>query len=138
MKFSIGAILNAYDGRLLTTMDDVYKVLSFMTGEVLFTHQLPRAIEQCRPEIARQLTWLESLEMKTLQGELTNLLNDQVDVRKIIDGWLADCATAFGAEHELQPLVIQDHRDPIQEAVDLFGPDKVHVVSAPRGGEKGD
>jgi len=43
--FHISDILSITDGRLVSTrhMDGIYEILNFMTGDNLFTHQLPRS-----------------------------------------------------------------------------------------------
>jgi hypothetical protein len=44
-SFDLGAILNISTGRLYTNMNDIYDVLNYLTGDNLFTHQLPRVME---------------------------------------------------------------------------------------------
>jgi hypothetical protein len=50
-QFHLGDILSITTGKLLSQskMDGVYNILNFMTGEELYTHQLGRAAEVCRP-----------------------------------------------------------------------------------------
>ena len=40
--FDLGAILNITTSRLFTNMDDVYEVLDYLTGDSIYTHQIPR------------------------------------------------------------------------------------------------
>lgn len=56
-SFHVGDILSITTGVLASPnhMGGVYDILDFMTGEGLFTHQLPRAAEACAPELAAQL-----------------------------------------------------------------------------------
>lgn len=54
MKFTTATIISVTDGRLLCPMDDVYAILNHMTGESLFTHELPGAMEKCAPFILAQ------------------------------------------------------------------------------------
>ena len=44
-RFHISDILSITTGRLVATrhVEGIYDILGFMTGEELFTHQLPRA-----------------------------------------------------------------------------------------------
>src|SRR5574344_113500 len=43
--FDLGAILNITTARLYTNMNDIYDVLNYLTGDNLFTHQIPRVME---------------------------------------------------------------------------------------------
>ena len=54
--FHIGDILSVTTGRLVSPrrMDGVYDILNFMTGDNLFTHQLPRAARECAGPLAAQ------------------------------------------------------------------------------------
>ena len=56
-NFHISDILTITDGRLVSFngVDGVYDILNFMTGDDLFTHQLPRAINICQPVLQKQL-----------------------------------------------------------------------------------
>jgi hypothetical protein len=50
-QFHLGDILSITTGKLLSPskMDGVYSILNFMTGQELYTHQLGRAAEVCKP-----------------------------------------------------------------------------------------
>ena len=54
MKFSIECILSITHDKLLCKIDDVYKILNYLTGDNLYTHQLPRAAKVCKVEILKQ------------------------------------------------------------------------------------
>lgn len=51
MKFHISDVLSITTGRLVSNrhVEGVYKILNHMTGDNLFTHQLPRASRECAP-----------------------------------------------------------------------------------------
>lgn len=53
-EFNIEVVLTITTGRLLCNIGEVYKILDYMTGESLFTHQIPRASNICREYILRQ------------------------------------------------------------------------------------
>ena len=36
-------------------MDGIYDILNFLTGDNLYTHQLPRAMRECEPWLRAQL-----------------------------------------------------------------------------------
>lgn len=47
--FHISDVLTVTTGRLVSArhMDGVYDILNFLTGDELYTHQLPRAMREC-------------------------------------------------------------------------------------------
>jgi hypothetical protein len=72
-------------------MDGVYDILSYMTGESLFTHQLPRACDACRPALLKQ------------HPQLSEVIHDHVNGDNYKD-WLADQIARYGEELEVQTL----------------------------------
>lgn len=115
MKFKTRKVLSAATGTLLTSMDDVYEVLSFMTGEELFTHQLPRAFKQCEADFARQLPMLKHGEFRDRLASLKGC-RDMAKFEQFLQ-WVD---ANFGDEVELQPLVIQQPQNPITELCDML------------------
>lgn len=116
MKFTTGEIISAGTGRLCCQMEGVYKIMNFLTGDNLFTHQLPRAFRACQAWVRKQCPWLENLNEADCTTETWKT-------------WLADAESKYGKEHELEPLPAgQWHQcDPIQEAVELME-DKSKVI----------
>ncbi len=47
--FPTADVISAITGRLISDIGGIYRVLDWMTGESLFTHQLPRAVREARP-----------------------------------------------------------------------------------------
>lgn len=120
--FHIGDVLSITTGRLVspTHIDGVYDILNYMTGDNLFTHQLPRAAEQCKPELLRQHPALAAVDVSEI-----NETNWQ--------WWLDEQVAAFGESLTVEPLCPADyeHQDPIEELTAKIGKDRVIVVSAP-------
>lgn len=53
--FGLGAILTVTtDVFLVADIGDIYQLLNYMTGDNLFTHQLPRAAGECKPALLAQ------------------------------------------------------------------------------------
>lgn len=50
-SFPTSAVLSCVTGRLLGEIGGVYEVLNYMSGESLFTHQLPRVGKEALPHI---------------------------------------------------------------------------------------
>lgn len=55
-KFHLGDILSITTGYLMSLagMSGVYAILNYLTGEELFTHQLPRAANACKGPLLAQ------------------------------------------------------------------------------------
>src|SRR3990167_7087526 len=63
-----------------------------MAGDNLFTHQLPRASDECKPYLLEQFPQLDTPEMQFALGELIEMLNTQSGKKepdKLILGWLS-------------------------------------------------
>lgn len=96
--FDLGAILSVTTGRLLCSMDDLYGILNWMTGDSLFTHQLPRAGEECQgPLLAQHPDLAGIIVPKGLSGEET------------CRAWLAVQAARFGYSRMVAPLAEGKH-----------------------------
>ncbi|MFE7744461.1 hypothetical protein [Nocardia sp. NPDC057455] len=107
-QFHIGDILSVTTGVLVSPrhIGGVYDILQWMTGDVLWTHQLPRACEECAPALGEQFPELAAVEVP--EG-----LNSEDEV---LD-WLAGLAQQHGETRQVAPLPKEDHTsiDPITE-----------------------
>jgi hypothetical protein len=103
--FHIGALLTVATGKFLTLggLKELYEIYSFMTGEDLFTHQLPRAMEQCQPVLLEQYPQFKNIDVPALNK--TN-----------IGDWLKIQAEQFGEILPVKQLVNHEPIDPIVEA----------------------
>ncbi len=63
-KFHLGDVLSITTQRLVSPrhMVGVYDILNFMTGDNLFTHQLPRAANECKPYLLEQFPKLAEVD----------------------------------------------------------------------------
>jgi len=118
-RFHIGNILSVSHGVLVAPggISDVYVILNYMTGDKLFTHQLPRACRECEPWLRRQLPWLNDISSEGIGRE-----NWQP--------WLDSCIATFGEHHDVEPIPQDDHDriDPLTELEQMAGKDRVIVV----------
>ena len=121
-NFHIGDILSITTGRLVSPshMQGVYAILNYMTDDDLFTHQLPRAGEECKPYLLAQHPQLATV-------------NAEEVTRDNWREWLKEQIARFGYHLPVAPLPagIHKHRDPLMEAVDMMGTDQVMVISQP-------
>jgi hypothetical protein len=68
--FPLGDVLSITTGKLLSEshVGGIYEILNYMTGESLYTHQLPRAAEVCKPVLLARFPSLEG-EDPDINGE---------------------------------------------------------------------
>ncbi len=107
-SFHLGDILSVTTGRLVAPghVDAVHQLLDFMTGDTLFTHQLPRAIGECAPHLLAQHPDLAEVSVP-----------DEFDNAKHVLTWLNEQVMRFGEFRDVLPLKEEDHTriDPISE-----------------------
>lgn len=119
--FHLGDVLSVTTGRLVSHdhIDGVYNILSWMTGEPLMTHQLPRAFEPAKNVILVTFPILRRIEYP-----------EGLETPEDIFEWVDKQAEGFGQWWEIPkiPEGVFEHINPISELVDLMGPDRVHLV----------
>lgn len=119
-QFHLGDILSITTGRLMSPqgMGGVYEILNWMTGESVFTHQIPRIAKEAAPVILRALP------------QIANAQCDDVTAENF-DQRLSDLVVEFGEMHPVPKMTIAEHEriDPISEAAEMFHPDKIIAVS---------
>ena len=102
MQFHIGVVLSVTTGKLLSRggIGACYKILNYMTGDELHTHQLPRANKAARPAVLAQHP-----QLADETGEGVNAEN--------IDEYLARMEAKFGVSLPLTPLSAAELREAI-------------------------
>jgi len=105
--FHIGDVLSAATGILVSPdhIAGVYRILDFMTGESLMTHQLPRASRECEPSLRAQHPELCAVAIPTIDSKESAL------------AFLETLYPRFGERVAVTPLDPADHTsiDPIAE-----------------------
>ena len=107
--FSLGAILTITTGKLLVPdIGPVYKILGYMTGDTLFTHQLPRAGRFCAEPILEQ------------HPQLREVTGDDITT----ENWtqkVADLKVKYGKVLPIEPLApgTWEHINPVTELVEM-------------------
>lgn len=118
--FHISDVLTITTGILVSRdgMDGVYQILNWLTGDMIYTHQIPRVMRECAPELLRQFPALGGVQKPTLGGEAA------------CAGWVAYQTTRFGKWLSVERMAGDDHTpiDPVQEAVQMFGKDRVFIL----------
>lgn len=135
-QFHLGDILSISHDRLVSPrgMAGIYEILDFMTGDNLFTHQLPRASRECKSHILAQLPWLNSPEIEREVNELGDTIDSMTDrsrseTDEIVTRWLAEMVLSHSETHPVEPIPASDHAriDPVSEA-EMMAPGKVIVI----------
>jgi hypothetical protein len=129
-EFAIETVLSVTTGLLLTGIDDVYKILNYMTGDELFTHQLPRAARQVKPELLKQHPALGNDDLKQKISKLEQLIefnrerklsNDEMTL--LIKGWLGThIYPTYKETLHILPLHPDDYksRNPVEEFASML------------------
>lgn len=110
-EFDLGSILNITTKRLFTSMEDVYEVLNYLTGDSIYTHQLPRVMPIAKTYVL------------SLYPELTGV-GDTVEINSFDDAkaFINEQKKVFGNKLPLSPMGKTDeysYVDPIEEAIDM-------------------
>jgi len=110
-QFDLGAILNITTSRLFTSMDDVYEVLNYLTGDSIFTHQIPRVMDAAKPYVLSLHPELEGVGVDVV-------INSFEDAKAFVD----EQKKIYGDKLSLTPMSKTDgysHVDPIEEAIEI-------------------
>lgn len=102
-KFHISDVLSVTTGRLVSSrhMDGIYEILNFLTGDKLFTHQLPRAMRECEPWLKTQFPQLMAdspamaQSIKGLEGMLAVTQQNKEALGKVCTEWVEDVRQKF-------------------------------------------
>jgi hypothetical protein len=117
--FHLGDILSITTDVLVSPrhIDGVYDILGYMTGDTLWTHQLPRASKECAPWLLRQ------------HPQLMDISSDGIGPDNWRE-WLDGLVATYGEELNVEPIPKDDHvhKHPAEEAVEMMGKDRVIVI----------
>lgn len=114
-EFDLSDILTITEGSFvsLRQMDGVYDILNYMTGDSLFTHQLPRASEACEGPLLEQHPQLAGIKAPWTDNEA---FWDGVESREVgCRAWVAEMKAIYGETLPVTPLAEWHRMDPIQE-----------------------
>lgn len=116
-----GQIITLGDGRLACDISAVYEALNGLLDDDLMTHQLPRAGRFVEPHVQAACPWVTDLPPLDL-GEVE-------DKRAAVLAWVDRISAEHGPLHTVPDLSGQwVHFNPVDEAVAMFGKDRVIAV----------
>ena len=117
--FPTAEVLSCVTRRLLCDIGGVYRVLNWMSGDDLYTHQLPRVMREAqsamlafRPDLAKVVE-----ESKQINSENWR-------------DWLAIWIARHGKTIRVIKLNADQHEkiDPISELAEMVGPDRIVLM----------
>jgi len=119
-SFPLADVLSVTTPRLLSRrhVDGLYSILNYMTGQHLYTHQLGTAADAAAPALIAQHPFLADLQPSASM--------DAADLM----AWLVNAEREHGENITVAPLTDWQRRDPIEDACDAVGAEKVFVVPA--------
>ena len=121
-QFHLGDILSITTECLVSCsgkhpIDGVYDILNFMTGESLYTHQLPRVGKEAKPVLIMQHPQLAGVDASGVDG--TNWR-----------AWLDVQIAKFGESLPVAPMNADQHeyREPLSELAEKIPPERIIVL----------
>lgn len=112
-------VVSSITGRLCCDMDGIYKVLGFLLGDELMTHQLPAASRAAEAGALKQHPWLAELGAENVN-------------RDTVHAWAANILDKYGSTVTLTPLTDADWKtgNALADLVDIAGDKPIIVVEA--------
>jgi len=127
-EFPIGDVLSVATGILVSPhgIGAVYEVLNWMTGESIYTHQIPRISREAQPVILAAHPELAPAYEEAKQVNRDNW-------RSWHDTWVA----RYGASISVPRFTADEHEriDPVSELAEKVPPDRIIVIGRPDGDE---
>jgi hypothetical protein len=119
MKFDIGTVLSISHDKLLTSIDNVYKILNYMLDDNLYTHQLPRAGRFCQKFVITEHPQLEKWDD----------FNEQITTENWED-FVEKAKAMFGDELEISkvPSGVWTYKEPVEEAEEIMPKENIIVL----------
>lgn len=77
-------------------IDGVFRILNFMTGDTLYSHQLSRAANECKPYLLEEHPWLHEIDSSTVDENTWR-------------SWLEQQVEQYGEQHSVRPIHPEDH-----------------------------
>lgn len=117
--FPAWQVLSITTGRLLGDIGGVYEILNWMSGDELFTHQLPRVMKEAAPVI---VALHPALSAATAEAEQVTGENYKQ--------WLATWVERYGETITVPKLTRDQHEriDPLSELAEKVHPSRIVVV----------
>ena len=119
MAFPTADVLSTITGRLMGKIEGVYRVLNWMTGESVYTHQIPRIGREAVPVVLAAHPELAQAIEESEQVNPSNYLE-----------WRATWERRYGDTIAVPKFDADSHEriDPLSELSEKLRPGKIVVV----------
>lgn len=119
-EFATCDVLSTVTGVLIAKIDGVYEVLNWMTGESVFTHQIPRISREAIPVILARHPHLQQAVDEAPQVTPDNYLQ-----------WRQTWEDRYGLTVAVPKFTAETHErvDPISELAEKVHPDKIITIA---------
>ncbi len=110
-NFDLGTVLSLTTHRMLSEMDKIQDALEYVTGDPIWTHQIPRVMGQVTPYVLSLYPQLEGVG-----------LNEPINSKEEAIAFVNSQKEVFGDSLPLSPMSKSDgysYVDPIEEAVEM-------------------
>lgn len=130
--FSLAAVLSVVTGRLLSDMGDLYGILSHITADEIFTHQIPRALNAAKPWLLKSFPELQPVPacLKNLDSWIER---DHTGGSEGVKMWLTEIKMMFPEikdSYEVPPMLDGwESIDPVLELGSMVDPSKIVTVT---------
>lgn len=126
--FHLGDILSITHDRLVSLrhMEGVYDICNFLTQDSLYTHQLVRVHAECKAHLLALHPQLNQIA-KVTDAEILAMPLERSKPAEWWKRWLETQVAQYGEYLDVTtiPDGIHEYKDPIEEAVEMVGPDRV-------------
>ena len=118
-EFASCDVLSTVTGVLISKIDGVYQVLSWMTGESVYTHQIPRISREATPVVVARHPHLQQAIDEAEQVDRTNWQQ-----------WRQTWEDRYGPTIAVPKFTADSHEsiDPISELAEKVHPDKIITI----------
>jgi len=105
--FSLGQVLTITTGKILCSASEAKEILSYMTNDTIYTHQMSRALRECQPELLKQ------------HPQLRDIVVPQLNSRDEYLEWLYELSEIHGKDLVVEPLMVHVHKDSVEELKEM-------------------
>ncbi|TPM37019.1 hypothetical protein [Mesorhizobium sp. B2-3-2] len=125
-EFPTRDVLSTITGVLMGEIGGVYQVLNWMTGESVYTHQIPRISREAQPVIIALHP-----ELAPAIAEAENVTQDNYTT------WRDTWEDRYGLTIAVPKMTIAEHEriDPLSELAEKVSPDRIAARSAVRSAQ---
>lgn len=104
---NLGQLISVGRGILMTEIREVHEILDYLTGDKLFTHQLPRAFHAVSPHLLAKYPFLNDIDLSSVnENNWESVLNELVK--------------QYGNEFEIKPINNWQSKEPLSELAEMM------------------